>query len=87
MLVEIIFAGIASGVLALTITKSTLFSKFRSFFKEDSFLGELFSCLYCMSHWTSLLFLFLGGVTFSFVNWFVIVFIALVAAGIILKLI
>lgn len=42
----------AIAVVAVTVTKSSLFESVRFFFQKRSrFLGGLFSCPYCFSHW------------------------------------
>jgi hypothetical protein len=48
--------AVAIGVVSLTITQATIFEWLREWIADRSeFLGELFECPYCMSHWIALL--------------------------------
>jgi ABC-type Fe3+ transport system permease subunit len=46
--------GIAAAVVALTVTKSSLFAPIRDRLEGRRFLGKLSSCPYCFSHWAAL---------------------------------
>lgn len=48
--------AVAVAAAALTITRATVFKPLRLWIKgKNAFIGELFSCPYCMSHWISLI--------------------------------
>ncbi|MGW8177511.1 MAG: DUF1360 domain-containing protein [bacterium] len=49
--IVVLLAG-ACATMAMTLTKAVIFRGFREWVKTKSeFLGELFSCPYCTSHW------------------------------------
>jgi hypothetical protein len=53
LLVIIVLSFVVSPI-CLTVTKTTFFKPVRVFIKSHSkWLGKLFSCPYCFSHWTS----------------------------------
>ncbi len=55
-LLTIAFLALFVSVVSLTITKAKAFSTIREKIIEKSdWLGYLFSCPYCLSHWVSLL--------------------------------
>lgn len=99
---NIIFLGIATGFISLTITKSNIFESFRNFFffrseksKVMNFLNELFTCPYCFSHWVSLVMVCIWKpkiVNCGFalldlgISWFVIIGIASYSWGLFFKI-
>lgn len=53
-LLEVIILSLATAVIAVTITKAGVFEWLRVWvFDRNEFLGELFHCSYCMSHWVA----------------------------------
>jgi hypothetical protein len=87
--------GVASGVIVLTVTKSSIFAFIRVWVKSKSpFIGELISCPYCFSHWICFLIAIIYRkpiiqvipVMDFIVTWLVMVFISSICAGIIFKL-
>jgi len=53
-LLIVLLLSMATAVVAMTITKATLFKDFRGWSKKQSrLLGELMSCPFCMSFWIS----------------------------------
>ncbi len=51
---QLIIISLAVASISFTISKSSIFKPVRLFIcKHSSFLGELFSCPYCISHWVS----------------------------------
>jgi len=53
-LMTVIVLAFVVSPICLTVTKTTVFRPFREFIKSHSkWLGKLFSCSYCFSHWTS----------------------------------
>lgn len=54
-LIQVAVMALAIGTISLTITKSGLFGWFRNWIESQSdFLGDLFSCPFCMAHWVAL---------------------------------
>lgn len=53
---SLLVIGMASGVLSLTISRSSPFEFLRNrlFPDKESFFGELIRCPYCLGHWISL---------------------------------
>lgn len=76
---EIVVIGLASGTIAQTTARSSLFLPMRSTAQALSpFLGKLASCAYCTSHWVALGFiLFYGG---GIADWFAAVAVGAFAA-------
>lgn len=68
-LIKLIIVSLAVASISWTITKSLIFLFLRSFFcKRSKFLGNLFSCPYCLSHWVSFIFMFyLYKFSFNFI--------------------
>jgi hypothetical protein len=62
-MLKILEMGLVVGVISVTITKSSLFESLRDWMWEKSgnFLGKLFSCPYCMSHWVALVMVIWGN--------------------------
>lgn len=55
--IQLITISFAVASISYTISKSSIFYRFRYFIKNHSdFFGELFSCPYCLSHWISFFF-------------------------------
>jgi hypothetical protein len=53
-LMQIVVLAFVVSPISLTVTKTAVFKPFREFIKSHSvWLGKLFSCPYCFSHWTS----------------------------------
>ncbi len=51
---ELIFLALATSAISVTITRSGVFAKQRSWLLEKNlWLGRLVSCPYCLSHWVS----------------------------------
>jgi hypothetical protein len=54
--------GLVVGVIVVTITRGSLFSWLRDWmWKRGEFVGNLFSCPYCLAHWVSLWIVLLGN--------------------------
>jgi hypothetical protein len=56
---ELIFqlglAAMGVAVISMAVTMSSIFQPFRTWLgKKNKWLGKLFSCPYCFSHWVSL---------------------------------
>ncbi len=50
----VFLVAIAVGVIVTTVTKASIFKPLREFLKrKNKWLGKLFSCSYCFSHWVS----------------------------------
>lgn len=59
-LIVLVVLSFAISAISMTISKSKLFEGFREWIGEQSgWLGELFNCPYCTSHWVTLLFVIL----------------------------
>ena len=57
---RLIILSIVTASISFTITESKLFLTLRTFLKsKNNFLGTLFSCGYCMSHWVAAILLLL----------------------------
>jgi len=53
-LLKIVVLAFAVSPIALTVTKTKVFKPLRTFLMAHcEWLGKLFSCPYCFSHWTS----------------------------------
>ena len=53
-LIKVVILAMAVSPASLTITKTKVFKPFREAVAKRSYwLGELFSCPYCLSHWLS----------------------------------
>jgi hypothetical protein len=53
---QFILLSFVTASISFTVTESFLFFKLREYLKTKSYyLGKLFSCGYCFSHWISLL--------------------------------
>lgn len=47
--------GAACGVVAMTLSKATIFSRLRVWVdRQSEWLGDLIGCPYCTSHWIAL---------------------------------
>jgi hypothetical protein len=54
--------GLVVGVMSVTITRGSLFSNLRDWmWGKGEFVGNLFSCPYCISHWLSLIMVLCGN--------------------------
>lgn len=54
-LVEVGLLAPAVAAVTMTVTKAKVFKPLRrAMSKRSTWLGELFQCTYCMSHWISL---------------------------------
>jgi len=53
----LVYLGVANGMISLLIAKSKFFEKFRDYFfnRGHSFIHELLSCPYCISHWVAIM--------------------------------
>lgn len=61
----------ATSTISVTVTKSKVSEPFRAWLaKHSQWLGKLFSCPYCFSHWTAFGLVFLSNVR-VFPNYFV----------------
>jgi len=50
----ILYLSLATASISITITKSSIFKKFRLWVKEKNlFFGNLLRCNYCFSHWVA----------------------------------
>ena len=55
-ILKLVLCAAAAASISMTLTKAKVFSPLRQAVKAKSkFLGDLFSCPYCMSHWVSFL--------------------------------
>lgn len=53
---ELAILALAISTISITITRGGVFSKQRQWILErNTWLGKLFSCPYCLSHWVSAL--------------------------------
>jgi len=53
--------GLVVGVIVVTITRGSLFGWLRDWmWNRGEFLGNLFSCPYCLAHWVSLVIVLCG---------------------------
>lgn len=60
---EIIKLGLVVGVISVTITRGSLFSGFRDMmWKCGEWVGNLFSCPYCIAHWVALIIVLIGDI-------------------------
>jgi hypothetical protein len=51
---KLFYFSLAAASISFTISETKLFKPFRGWIKSRSrFLGELFSCGYCLGHWVS----------------------------------
>lgn len=94
-LYQVVVLAMAVAAIAVTTSKSRMFAPMREWLAErNSMLGELASCNYCTSHWLAIVFvaiyrpvlvpeLFLVDLVVSV---FVMVAIAAVVSGVIIKL-
>lgn len=81
--------ALAAASLSMTITQTELFAPIRGWTaRKNAMLGHLFSCFYCMSHWTvaagMLLYrpaLLQSGI--GFIDWLMTAFIVLTVATLI----
>ena len=87
--------SLATTSISVTITKAKVFAPLRDFiFRIWNWLGELFSCPYCMSHWVAGVFVAIYRPTIIHkwiyidltVSLFVIVTISAIISGIILSM-
>jgi len=55
MIEKLILLSIVCASISFTITESFIFSSFRNWINNKNYyLGKLFSCGYCLSHWVAL---------------------------------
>jgi hypothetical protein len=53
-MMEIIWLSVVTAAISFTITETKLFLSFRNWIKsKNRFLGNLFSCGYCLGFWIS----------------------------------
>jgi len=53
-LLKIVLLAFVVSPICLTITKTKVFQPMRTFImSKNKWLGKLFSCPYCLGHWTS----------------------------------
>lgn len=90
VLIEVLSLGVAAGVAAHTITKTTITLTFRQWLsKKNKWLGTLFTCPNCLSHWLCAIavliyrprFLDMNIVLDLGVTWLVMIFISSLAWG------
>ena len=56
LVVKIVILALAVSAASMTITKASICKSFREWIGDISdFLGELFSCPYCTSHWLAII--------------------------------
>jgi hypothetical protein len=60
----LVYPSVAIGVVACTISKSKMFKWLRGWTKEESFVGELLRCPYCLAHWLAF-----GAAWVAPINW------------------
>jgi len=95
MLWHMIMLSLAVSAMSITVTKSSLFRGFRLSLKSKSeFLGKMFSCSYCFSHWISALviigfhtqFVMIGGPIDNYaISIFALIALSNIITGIILR--
>ncbi len=94
-LYQVIVLALATAAISVTTSKSRLFASAREWSaKKNTWLGELVSCSYCTSHWVAItLVVIYQPVVVSqwvvidlFVSVFVIVAIAAIVSGVVIKL-
>lgn len=94
-LYQIIVLALATAAISVTTSKSRLFASAREWSaKKSTWLGELVSCSYCTSHWVAIaLVVIYQPVAVSqwividlIVSVFVIVAIAAIVSGVVIKL-
>ena len=57
-MMEVLYLSFAVASISFTVTESKLFRSFREWVKrKNTFLGELVSCGYCLSHWLAFAFI------------------------------
>lgn len=73
--------GVVVGVLAVTITKGSLFNKFRDYmWRRGEFLGDLFSCPYCIAHYLAIAIVLCGNWTLIFQPYYLLIQVCMVIA-------
>lgn len=56
--IQLIIISLAVASISFTISRSIIFRPIRLFIcNRSKFLGELISCIYCLSHWISFIFM------------------------------
>jgi hypothetical protein len=51
---DILLLSFVTGSISFTVSEAKLFKPLREWFKsKNRFLGELFSCGYCLGHWVA----------------------------------
>jgi hypothetical protein len=94
-LYQIIILSLATGAIAVTISKAQVFASTREWImKHNTWLGRLVSCSYCTSHWVAIFFVICYRpaliqrwiVLDLIVSVFVIVTLAAIVSGVISKL-
>jgi len=96
-IIKLVFISLAVSSISMTITKAEIFAPIRNLLGRISkWLGKLFSCPYCMSHWIALPFIILyeptitsldgGWAIFDYVLcWFAVVTLASFWSGLIFR--
>lgn len=98
----IVLYGLASGVASTTITQSKLFAPLRQWIlrkwpgfvdeitgdRNESWIGTLITCPYCMGHWVSLLLCVIGYELHIalLINWLAVTAVSVITSGLISKL-
>lgn len=73
MLGNLIILALASATVSVTLGASKLFAPWRRWIAgKSTFLGDLFSCPYCLGHWTSAAFTFGYVVQRGWPVWFTV---------------
>ena len=72
-MVRLLIISLAVSAISMTLTKAMIFKGFRDWLKDhNDWLGELFSCPYCTSHWVSFGFVVIYGplpLASKFIDW------------------
>ncbi len=94
-LYQVIVLALATAAISVTIAKARMFASVRKWIAErNEWLGDLASCNYCMSHWVSIAFVVIYRPVLIpqwifvdlLVSMFVMVTIAAIVGGVIVKL-
>ncbi|MFO1434161.1 MAG: DUF1360 domain-containing protein [Candidatus Competibacteraceae bacterium] len=53
---QLLWLSMANAAIAFTVTEAKIFERLREWIKgKSAFCGELFSCGYCLGHWSAFL--------------------------------
>lgn len=53
-MMNILLMALATGTITVTVSRSTVFARLRqAIAARSAFLGKLFYCTYCFSHWAA----------------------------------